>query len=251
MNLDKIIEKTNFYPKNILLLGAADGIGQAISKFLINSNANLKIYITSREKNNNTSRIKYYQLEATEESDWLKFIKILDKEKIKFDLIINTIGILHDEENKIIPEKSIKNFNANSFIQNVKVNTLVTALCIKYMTDYFSKNNKVILASLTARLGSISDNNIGGWISYRASKAAQHMIIKTASIEIKRTNNNMIIVGLHPGTVETKLSKPYLKSASKIFDTNESAEKLLEVIYNLSNTDTGNIYDYSGRIIPY
>ena len=119
------------------------------------------------------------------------------------------------------------------------------------MTDYFSKNNKVILASLTARLGSISDNNIGGWISYRASKAAQHMIIKTASIEIKRTNNNLIIVGLHPGTVETKLSKPYLKSANKIFNTNESAEKLLKVIYNLSNTDTGNIYDYSGRVIPY
>ena len=110
---------------------------------------------------------------------------------------------------------------------------------------------KTVIAHLTARLGSISDNNIGGWLSYRASKAAQHMIIKTASIELSRNYNKLIIIGLHPGTVSTKLSKPYLRTAKKVFDPDQSAKKLTEVIENLDYEATGKVFDYSGKVIPY
>lgn len=119
------------------------------------------------------------------------------------------------------------------------------------MIEFISKNKKTVIASLTARLGSISDNNIGGWLSYRASKAAQHMIIKTASIEFSRNYNKLIIIGLHPGTVYTKLSKPYVKSAKNVFDAEQSAKKLVTVIDNLDYIATGKVFDYSGKIIPY
>ena len=109
----------------------------------------------------------------------------------------------------------------------------------------------MVIANLTARLGSISDNNIGGWVSYRASKAAQHMIIKTASIEFKRTNKNIILVGLHPGTVKTKLSDPFSKSAKNIFSAHESGINLLKVIEELDLDSSGKIYDFSGKIVPY
>ena len=188
---------------------------------------------------------------ATEEKSWLKFTNILDEENIVFDLIINTIGILQDKENDVIPEKSIKNLNSASFIKNIEANTLATALCIKYLVNYTSNKKHVVIANLTARLGSISDNNIGGWISYRASKAAQHMIIKTASIEFKRTNKNIILIGLHPGTVKTKLSDPFSKSAKNIFSTHESGINLLKVIEELDLDSSGKIYDFSGKIVPY
>ena len=183
--------------------------------------------------------------------DILKFTNILDKENIVFDLIINTIGILQDKENDVIPEKSIKNLNSASFIKNIEANTLATALCIKYLVNYTSNKKHVVIANLTARLGSISDNNIGGWISYRASKAAQHMIIKTASIEFKRTNKNIILIGLHPGTVKTKLSDPFSKSAKNIFSAHESSINLLKVIEELDLDSSGKIYDFSGKIVPY
>ena len=136
-------------------------------------------------------------------------------------------------------------------MKNIEINSLVSALCIKHMIDFISKNNKTVIANLTARLGSISDNNIGGWLSYRASKAAQHMIIKTASIELARNYSKLIIIGLHPGTVSTKLSKPYLKSAKNVFSSEQSAKKLIKVIENLEYKSTGKIFDYSGKIVPY
>ena len=249
MNSNTLSNTENINSKNVLLLGAADGIGLAISKILEKKNYN--VYVTSRKIYSSSLKIKYFQLMATEEKSWLKFTNILDEENIVFDLIINTIGILQDKENDVIPEKSIKNLNSASFIKNIEANTLATALCIKYLVNYTSNKKHVVIANLTARLGSISDNNIGGWISYRASKAAQHMIIKTASIEFKRTNKNIILIGLHPGTVKTKLSDPFSKSAKNIFSTHESGINLLKVIEELDLDSSGKIYDFSGKIVPY
>lgn len=249
MNTNTITNKDNNFSKNILILGGADGIGFAISKVFEKLNYN--IYVTSRYPHENTNNIKYFILEATKENSWLNFKELISKNNVLFDIIINTIGILHDDINNIYPEKSIKTLDTNFFIKNIEINSLVSALCIKHMIDFISKNKKTVIAHLTARLGSISDNNIGGWLSYRASKAAQHMIIKTASIELARNYNKLIIIGLHPGTVATKLSKPFLKTAKIVFEPEESAKKLTAVIENLDYKATGKVYDYSGKLIPY
>ena len=249
MSTNTITNKDNNFSKNILILGGADGIGFAIAK--VYEKLNYNIYVTSRYSHENSNNIKYYTLEATKENSWLNLKEIISKNNIVFDIIINAIGILHDEKNNIYPEKSIKTLDPNFFLKNIEINSLVSALCIKHMIEFISKSKKTVIANLTARLGSISDNNIGGWLSYRASKAAQHMIIKTASIELARNYNKLIIIGLHPGTVSTKLSKPYLRSAKSIFEPDLSAKKLSEVIEELEYTSTGKIFDYSGKIVPY
>ena len=248
MNTNIIANRDNNITKNILILGGADGIGFAISK--VYEKLNYNIYVTSRNKHKDLNNIKYFTLEATKENSWLDLKENFNKVNIVFDIILNTIGILHDEVNNIYPEKSIKNMDINFFMKNMEINSLVSALCIKHMIEFISKNKRTVIASLTARLGSISDNNIGGWLSYRASKAAQHMIIKTASIELSR-NYNELIIGLHPGTVSTKLSKPYIKSAKNVFEPKYSARKLVSVIEKLDYTSTGKVFDYSGKIIPY
>ena len=243
---------TNLYEnssKNILVLGGSDGIGLAICN--VYEKLGYNIHITSRAINKNTSNFKFYSLDATKEESWQKFIKNISNKNITFDIIVNTIGILHDKHNNFFPEKSIKGLNTDFFMQNIEVNTLVSALCMKYLMGCISKTKNTVIAHLTARLGSISDNNIGGWISYRASKAAQHMVIKTTSLELIRNYNKLIIVGLHPGTVDTKLSRPFQKSAKKIFKPEESAFKLSKVINNLEIKDTGKIFDYAGELIPY
>ena len=116
-----------------------------------------------------------------------------------------------------------------------------------------SKEYPSVIAILSARVGSISDNRSGGWYSYRASKAGLNMIIKNLSIELRRSNKNLIVTGLHPGTVESNLSQPFQKSIenSKIFSPDYSVSKLSSVIDNLSVSDSGKCYAWDGvEIFP-
>jgi NAD(P)-dependent dehydrogenase (short-subunit alcohol dehydrogenase family) len=104
---------------------------------------------------------------------------------------------------------------------------------------------------LSARIGSISDNRAGGWYSYRASKAALNMIVKTASIELKRKNKAATLIGLHPGTVDTNLSSPFqnMVPKSQLFTAQQSAQKLLKVINEKSREDTGKCFAHDGKEI--
>ena len=236
----------NSIPKTVLILGGEGGIGKAL-KNEIKENTNSSVFYTSR-KNNNLNNV--LQLDGLSDTSWINLCNILRERKIRFDLIINCIGILHDKKIGLFPEKSLKEVNIDNFIENIKKNTLITMLSLKYLINFIKKDQS-IYASLTARLGSISDNNIGGWISYRASKAAEHMVIKTASIEYRRNYKNLISVGLHPGTVDTRLSKPYIKFSKNILTPEIAAKNLVGVLNNIETKDNGKILDYKGDIVPY
>lgn len=241
----------NFSPKNALILGAKSGIGSAFINNIESRYDNVNIIATSRKFIKDENNIKYVKLDTTKENSWQKLCKFLDKENRFFDLIINATGILHDFTNNIKPEKSISEINIHQFFKNIEINAFGAALALKYLNKYFLSDKKAIFASLSARLGSIEDNNIGGWISYRSSKSAHNMIIKTASIEFSRTKKNLCLVGLHPGTVDTNLSKPFIKSVRKVFTPNFSSNKMLDVIEVLEAKDTGNLFDYNGIKIPF
>ena len=131
------------------------------------------------------------------------------------------------------------------------VNTIGPTLIGKYFIPFLDKNRKNVFAFLSARVGSISDNKIGGWYSYRASKTALNQIIKNFSIEIKRSNPNSIFVGLQPGTVKSNLSKPFEKNvnSTNLFSPEYSAKKLLEVINDLTVEDTGKFFAWNGEEI--
>ena len=138
-------------------------------------------------------------------------------------------------------------------IDVIKVNTIGPILIAKHFLPKLSKNRKTVFAALSARVGSISDNRMGGWSSYRSSKAALNMLLRTASIELKFSSPKTIIVSLHPGTVDTRLSEPFKKNVTKksLFKADYSAVKLINVINNLDINDTGKFFAWDGNSIEY
>jgi len=149
------------------------------------------------------------------------------------------------------PEKSFKQLQKETLQKTFLVNTIGPALCAKYFLPKLHHNKRAIFAALSARVGSISDNRLGGWYGYRASKAALNMIIKNLAIEYRRMNQSGIVVGLHPGTVDTHLSKPYQGNVpnDKLFTPDQAAQYLHDVINKLKPEDSGGCFDWAGKAI--
>jgi NAD(P)-dependent dehydrogenase (short-subunit alcohol dehydrogenase family) len=135
--------------------------------------------------------------------------------------------------------------------KNFEINVMGPALIMKHFLPLLDTDQKSIFATLSAKVGSISDNRYGGWYSYRASKAALNQMIKTASIELKMKNKNAICVAIHPGTVTSKLSQPFQKDNLKIQSNVESAKNIMQVMTNLKMNDSGLFFDWSGDIINW
>jgi len=170
------------------------------------------------------------------------------KEKYLDQIIIAT-GILHTSS--FGPEKSIRDISVNKFVEVLTVNTIGPALVGKYFLPLLNKKNKSVMAFLSARVGSISDNKLGGWYSYRASKSALNQVIKNFSIEIRRTNLNAVIIGLQPGTIKSKLSEPFQKNVKEgaLISAEESVTKLFKVIEGSSNIESGCLLSWDGQVI--
>ena len=167
-------------------------------------------------------------------------------------MVIVASGILHDGAH-LQPEKSWRDLSGPAMETAFRLNTIGCALVAKHFLPLMARNRKVAFAALSARVGSIQDNQLGGWYAYRASKAALNMMIKTLSIELARRNPNALCVALHPGTVDTRLSKPFQKGVpeEKLFSAAFSARCLLSVLDGLSPADTGGLYAWDGRRIPF
>ena len=169
------------------------------------------------------------------------------------DLVIAATGILHREgESPLQPEKSLQQLDASSLQAVLAINTVGPALLMKYFLPLLKKDTGSLFAALSARVGSISDNRLGGWYSYRASKAALNMLIKTAAVETQRRNKQAIVVGLHPGTVDSGLSKPFQARVpeNKLFTPAQSAGYLAGVLDGLTPEDSGLCFAWDGKQIP-
>ena len=236
--------------KTVAIIGSSGAIGNAVAEILLDDDGVEAIYRFSRnDSNENSDRVKNLFLDIEDEESIKDCIKNLSKD-IKFDLVFVATGILHND-NDIFPEKSIRDISQSKLEKVLLVNTIGPALVGKYLIPYLRKDSKSIFAFLSARVGSISDNKLGGWYSYRASKTALNQIIKNFSIEVRRSNPNAIFIGLQPGTVKSFLSKPFEKNVrpENLFTPEYSATKMLEVIDNLSIEDTGKVYAWDGEEI--
>ena len=224
--------------KVALVFGVSGGIGGNIYSHL--KRKNFKVYGFSRktDPDNNIISEKYLKDLSN------KFIE----QNIKIKILINAIGFLHD--NYYSPEKKLQDISLEYMKKSFEVNTIPTALMIKYFCPTMIKQEKSIFASISAKVGSISDNYLGGWYSYRASKAALNQIIKTSSIEQKRLNKNLIMVSVHPGTVNTKLSRPFI-GKRKVQTPSESSTKIINLLEKLTIEDSGLFFDYNKNIIPF
>ena len=167
-----------------------------------------------------------------------------------FHLIINATGLLHD--GAVQPEKALRQITAENMARVLAVNTIGPALICKYFLPLMARDDKAVMAHLSARVGSISDNRMGGWTSYRAAKAAQNMVVKNAAIETARRDKQKIIIGLHPGTVDSRLSAPFQGNvaAEKLFSPAQSVGYLLRVIDTLTSKDSGQVFAWDGTFVP-
>lgn len=166
-------------------------------------------------------------------------------------LIIVATGVLHDEGRG--PEKALRELDAPWLSENFAVNAIGPALIAKHFLPIMPKTGRTVFAALSARVGSITDNKLGGWHGYRASKAALNMLMRTIAIEEKRRNDRSIVVTLHPGTVDTGLSRPFQGNVQpgRLFTPERAALQLLDVIEGLRASDSGKLFDFEGNDVPF
>jgi NAD(P)-dependent dehydrogenase (short-subunit alcohol dehydrogenase family) len=225
-----------------LIMGLG-GIGLTLAKQLAASGH--EVIIAGRTKPALAG--KFHSLDIEQEES---FSSLFDKTReATFDVIINTIGVLHDDGNG--PEKSILQLNPEWFMHSMQVNCMSTLLALKHLSKWMPRQHELKFIAFSARVGSIDDNRLGGWISYRASKAALNMIIKTVSLEWKFKFPKATLVGYHPGTVDTNLSKPFQANHSTLFTKEQAVNYLLEFSQTLHPDMSGNIYDWKKERIPF
>jgi len=225
----------------IAIIGASGTIGKAFVKNFLQNKKLQELYLFSRiDTDFEDYRIIHSFIDIEDEESIKKAATIFSKETM-LDAIIVTTGILHTQN--ILPEKSLKDLSQDKFFKLYAV----------YFISKLNYNSKSIFAVLSARVGSISDNYLGGWYSYRCSKAALNMLIKNISIEIRRKNPYPIIVGLHPGTVNSQLSSRFTSNVSqdKVFTADYAVTKMIGLLLNLTKEDTGKLFAWDGKKIEF
>lgn len=246
--------------KAMFVCGAGHGIGLSIVKEILYQFPQINVIATFRlrykaEKlfqlrQDFPDRLKIFQVDPVNETQISDLSIELLSDGIRLDAVINTVGLLHNDS--INPEKSLKDFDNRNFIELIKVNTLVTPTLVKHFEKLIPKEIPTAFISLSAKVGSIEDNRMGGWYSYRASKAALNMLIKTIAIELQRKRFKALVLSIHPGTTDTELSKPFIKNTKYTIHTSEeSARNILKIIDKRSIQETGQFLSWNQEIIPW
>ncbi|PTP99346.1 SDR family oxidoreductase [Vibrio splendidus] len=239
---------------HILVVGGSGGIGFAVVKHLLSELSRfdfLDVHVDatyhSQQPGLENSRLNWHKVDATNEAD----IEQLSKQFEKLDWLINCVGMLHTSE--LGPEKNLSSIDPEFFLKNISVNTLPSLLLAKHFTPVLRTSDNPKFAVVSAKVGSISDNRLGGWYSYRSSKAALNMFIKTMSIEWQRTIKKGTVLALHPGTTDTALSKPFQTNVpeSKLFESSYVAHQLVDIIRTATPDNSGHFYAYDGEQLSW
>ena len=225
-------------PYRALIIGSTGTIGSAFMDLLQADESCTECIGLSRQS---TPPVDYQEPHTIEEA-----AKTLARSG-PFQLIINAIGVLHSEN--WMPEKRLDDLHSDQLMELMKVNAIGPALTIQQFSKLLDPNHSVMV-TLSAKVGSIEDNRLGGWYSYRASKAALNMLIKTASIELARGKGNTALIALHPGTVNSRLSKPF-RGEQIGRPPLDAAKDMLKVIEGLNKEDSGSFISYSGERLPW
>ena len=217
-----------------LVIGASGGIGAAICAAL--TSRDVAVTGVSRSVDG---------LDVTDEGSVAAQLGALDG---PYDLVFVATGAL--EIGAAVPEKTIRSLEPQAMLDQFALNALGPALVLKHAVRLLPKDRRVVVAVLSARVGSIGDNQLGGWISYRAAKAAVNQVVHTAAIELGRSHPQAIPVLLHPGTVRTAFTQKYLGRHPSV-TPEEAARNLLAVIDRLGPEASGGFYDWAGEVVPW
>lgn len=221
---------------NIVVIGASGAIGNALADKAQARFPDAQLHRLNRSDNS---------IDLLDEASIEQAISTAARD-LPIDLAVIATGILHDDQAQ--PEKSMRELNADQMAHLFAINTIGPALCLKHLAPRLRRKGDARIGVLSARVGSISDNQLGGWFSYRASKAALNMIVKSASIEVQRRNPEAVIVGLHPGTVDSGLSQPFQKAVpdGKLFKPQKAGHDLMDVLLSRRADQSGRCFDYAG-----
>jgi len=250
--------------------GASRGIGLQFCRNLLDKS--FKVVATCRNPSNsdglqqlqaaNSESLSILPVDATNEQQIISAAEDVTKRYGKVDLLINCAGMLHPSGRG---ETSLKSVSNEGLMETFNVNTVGPLLMAKHFTPLLLKGSGMIgdkssgdkaqhssiLVNMSAKVGSIQDNGLGGWYSYRMSKAALNMSTKNLSIELGRGRNKVICISLHPGTVDTDLSRPYHKGVKTLFTLPQSVDYMMNVIESLSLKDSGKFYTYDKTNLPF
>jgi NAD(P)-dependent dehydrogenase (short-subunit alcohol dehydrogenase family) len=237
-------------PLRVVIIGAGGAIGAALVQSYLQLAPPAQVLACSRQPLPLSSAA----------ADWMA-LDLLDERSIAaaaahaaapgpVDRILICSGLLHDAERR--PEKSLRELDAAWLQRNFAINSIGPALVLKHFLPVLRRDERAVCAALSARVGSIGDNRLGGWYSYRASKAALNMLIATAAIELKRTHPKALLIGLHPGTVDSPLSAPYQTNLreGQLQTPLQAAAQLLQVVESADAGLSGRCLAWDGSVVP-
>jgi NAD(P)-dependent dehydrogenase (short-subunit alcohol dehydrogenase family) len=262
---------------NVLVVGGSQGIGLGFVRALLSQENIQQIFATYRQSETASEllelsqqygdRLKCLQVDVTVESQIAQAIERIKEAVAELHLAIYCVGVLHGgakprlqaegtapDEGKLSPEKSLKQIEPENLIYSFQVNSIGAVLLAKHLMPLFKNTTqRSIFACISAKVGSIGDNRLGGWYGYRASKAALNMLLKNTAIEYSRRCPKTIVVALHPGTTDTRLSKPFQKNVpeEKLFPVEHTVKLLSGVIANLELQDSGEFFAWDGSKLPW
>ena len=237
-------------PLRAAVIGASGGIGGALVARLAADPGVETVYAFSRRPVPAADKVVPGQMDTDDDASIAAAAEGLAA-AAPLGLVIVASGLLHDGA-ALQPEKSFRHLEAAALTRSFQVNSIGPALVAKHFLPLLDRERKAVFAALSARVGSIGDNRLGGWYGYRAAKAALNMTIRCLAIEVGRNRKQTVCVGLHPGTVDSRLSQPFQRgvAAEKLFSPATAAGHLLTVVDGLSPEDSGKVFAWDGQEIP-
>ncbi|MGF1510092.1 MAG: SDR family oxidoreductase [Myxococcota bacterium] len=242
-----------------LVQGSSRGIGLEFVRQLLMRPESRHVFATARNPNASSElmalktsagdRLTLLPLDVTDEASIQRCRDAVRERTDRLHLLVNVAGVLHGPDMK--PERRLEDVKPDVLMRAFMVNAAGPVLMGKHFRDLLCHDERAVLASLSARIGSIEDNRIGGWYAYRASKAAQNQFLRTMAVEFRRKSPRVAVIALHPGTVDTGLSKPFQRSAKKLFTPEISVQKLMAVVEGVKPEDSGSFFAYDGTRIPW
>ncbi len=237
---------------NVLVAGGG-GISEALIAELLALNNVSRVFCLHRSEVPPVADPRYTPVafDAEDESSITDAVAEISSTATRLHLVINTVGLLHNDT--LSPEKRLRDVSARALQQLFAINAVFLPLLASAVSPLMRHDEPAVLASLSARVGSITDNQSGGWYSYRASKAAHNMLLKTLAREWRVSHRNVCVLALHPGTVATRLSTPFTPAnySRRVLQPEECARALLQVIGASQASDSGRFLDWQGEDIPW